>query len=134
VKILILPVLLTEPLPASPYAVLVGVPKDVLDARLDILNSVLSIPSGSKLPVRLFHLPVRDFLVYLNKRDISPFWMDEEATHEIMTTIYIKLLLGSCHLRKDIRDLGMSDIARLDVNLAVIELSLPADVRDENIM
>jgi len=122
-------VLLAEPLPASLLAALIGVPKDVVDARLDYLHSVLSIPSNSNSPLRLFHLSFRDFLVDPDKRDTNPFWVDEKATHDRIATRCLELLSGSGHLRKDICNLSMSGVARQDVDLAVIESSLPVDVR-----
>jgi len=122
-------VLLAEPLPASLLAALVGVPKAVVDARLDLLHSVFSVPSDSRSPVRLFHLSFRDFLVDPDKRDNHPFWVDEKATHERIAARCLELLSGSGHLRKDICNLAMSGIARPDVDLAVIESALPADIR-----
>jgi len=122
-------VLLAEPLPASLLAALIGVSKDVVDARLDHLHSALNVSSDSNSPVRLFHLSFRDFLIDPNKRDTNPFWVDEKATHESIAIRCLELLSSSGHLKKDICNLKMPGIARADIDPAVIESSLPAHVR-----
>ena len=94
---------------------------------LDYLYSVFSVPLESVAPVRLFHLLFRDFLVDPDKRGANPFWVDEKATHETIATRCLELL--SSHLKEDICDLKMPGTARADVELAVIDAHLPADVR-----
>jgi WD40 repeat protein len=122
-------VLLAEPLPASLLAILIGVPGFVVDARLDLLHSVLSIPSDASSSVRLFHLSFRDFLVDPDKRGINPFWIDEKAAHERIAIRCLELLSSSGHLRRDICNLNEPGVARSDVDPAVVESSLPAHVR-----
>ncbi|KAH7117495.1 hypothetical protein EDB81DRAFT_590708, partial [Dactylonectria macrodidyma] len=49
-------VILASPLSTVAPGEILGVPKDAIDDQLDLLHSVLSIPSSDQLPVRLLHL------------------------------------------------------------------------------
>jgi len=123
-------VLLAEPLSISSLARLLDINKSVIDRRLDSLHSVLSVPASTDAPIRMFHLSFRDFLIDPDKRDNNPFWVDERATHERIAIRCLELLLGSGYLRKDIIfSQEMSGLSRADIDPAVIELYLPADVR-----
>ncbi|KAK2926405.1 hypothetical protein FoTM2_013271 [Fusarium oxysporum f. sp. vasinfectum] len=122
-------VLLAEPLSTSSLARLLDISRSVIDRRLASLHSVLSVPASAESPVRMFHLSFRDFLVDPDKRSTNPFWVDEIATHEIIANRCLELLSSSGHLRKDICDLKMPGIVRGDIEPAVIESYLPADVR-----
>ncbi|KEZ41880.1 hypothetical protein SAPIO_CDS6697 [Scedosporium apiospermum] len=125
-------VLLAEPLSISSLARLLDINKSVIDRRLDSLHSVLSVPASTDAPIRMFHLSFRDFLIDPDKRDNNPFWVDERATHERIAIRCLELLLGSGYLRKDIIfSQEMSGLSRADIDPAVIELYLPADVRHQ---
>ncbi|KAL6359998.1 hypothetical protein LRP88_05694 [Fusarium phalaenopsidis] len=61
--------------------------QDAVEARLEVLNSVLSVPPPSERqnsPVRILHLSFRDFLVDCQRRDDNPFWVDETKTHGVL--------------------------------------------------
>ncbi|RYP17410.1 hypothetical protein DL765_004540 [Monosporascus sp. GIB2] len=72
---------------------------DVLDI-LDLLGSVLSIPSSSEQPIRLLHLSFRDFLLDPEKRESTPFWIDEKEAHRRLATQCLRVMNDS--LRTDI--------------------------------
>ncbi|KAL5084168.1 hypothetical protein Trisim1_012244 [Trichoderma cf. simile WF8] len=78
-------VLLTSPLSISSLSQLLRMSRDVIDTRLDMLHSVLSIPQSSESPIRLLHLSFRDFLVDPEKQGLSPFWIDEAESHAKIT-------------------------------------------------
>ncbi|KXX73876.1 Vegetative incompatibility protein HET-E-1 [Madurella mycetomatis] len=120
-------VLLAEPLTIRSLACLLDVPEDIVVHRLELLHSVINVPTSVEAPVRIFHLSFRDFLVDPDKRDTNPFWVDEKASHERIATSCIELL--DRHLKEDICDLRMPGAARADVKLAVVHLRLPAEVR-----
>lgn len=122
-------VLLAESLSIASLACILDIPRPVIDRRLATLHSVLSVPPSDDSPVRMFHLSFRDFLVDPNKRDTNPFWIDERATHEKIANRCLELLSSGGRLRKDICNLDMPGMARTDVNPAVINSHLPADVR-----
>jgi hypothetical protein len=121
-------VLLNEPLSTPSLASLIGVPKEVLDSKLDLLHSVLSIPTDSASPIRLFHLSFRDFITDPTKCDTNPFWIDERAGHETIATRCLDVLFDG-YLKKNICNLKRPASPRTDVEPAVIELRLPIHVR-----
>ncbi|KAH7113566.1 hypothetical protein EDB81DRAFT_824500 [Dactylonectria macrodidyma] len=74
-------VVLGNPLPKSALGRLLNIQKEVIDDQLDLLHSVLSIPSSEQSPVRMLHLSFRDFLVDPRKRSEHLFWVDEKQVH-----------------------------------------------------
>ncbi|KAH7012408.1 vegetative incompatibility protein HET-E-1 [Macrophomina phaseolina] len=122
-------VLLAEPLSTASLANLLNIARSGIDRRLTSLHSVLSVPASTESPVRIFHLSFRDFLVDRDKRDTNPFWIDERETHGKIANRCLELLSSGDGLRQDICNLDMPGMARADVEPAVINSHLPADVR-----
>ncbi|KAH0542416.1 hypothetical protein FGG08_003171 [Glutinoglossum americanum] len=85
-------VILESPLSISSLAHFFQISKEDIRCRLDSLHSVLSIPDSEDLPVRLLHLSFRDFLVDPQKKEKSPFWIDERETHEGLANKCLELL------------------------------------------
>jgi hypothetical protein len=56
-------VVLESPLSARSLACLLQVPKEEVKCRIESLHSVLSVPNSDDVPIRLFHLSFREFLV-----------------------------------------------------------------------
>ncbi|KAM5345913.1 hypothetical protein ACJ41O_011774 [Fusarium nematophilum] len=98
-------VILETPLSASALAGLLDIPKDTIDARLDMLHSVLSVPPSSDAPIRLLHLSFRDFLLDPEKRRANRFWVDERKAHERIAKNCLRVMGNS--LREDICSLIM---------------------------
>lgn len=122
-------VLLAEPLSTASLAELLNTSSSIIDRRLISLHSVLSVPASAECPVRMFHLSFRDFLIDRDKRNTNPFWIDERATHEKIANRCLELLSSGNRLRKDICNLNMPGMARAEVEPALINSHLPADVR-----
>lgn len=122
-------ILLAESLSTASLASLLDISRSVIDRRLATLHSVLSVPPSDDSPVRIFHLSFRDFLVDPNKRDTNPFWIDERATHEKIANRCLELLSSGDRLKKNICNLDIPGMSRVDVNPAVINSHLPAAVR-----
>lgn len=122
-------VILSNPLSTASLARLLGIPKSIIDCRLDLLHSVLSIPSNAESPVRLLHLSFRDFLVDPEKSTSNPFWVDEKKAHERIANCCLRLLETSRHLKKDICNLKMPGTLRAEIDTRTIDTSLPAHVR-----
>ncbi|RYP03189.1 hypothetical protein DL765_010574 [Monosporascus sp. GIB2] len=120
-------VLLAEPLSIRSLSRILRIPENNVDRRLKALHSVLSVPASAESPVRTFHLSFRDFLVDPDKRNTNPFWVDEKASHERIAASCVKLLDG--YLREDICDLKMPGTARADIEQAIINSRLPAEIR-----
>lgn len=101
-------VLLANPISTSTLAQLLGISKDVIDIRLDMLHSVLSIPPSAESPIRLLHLSFRDFLVDPEKRGQNLFWINEAETHAKIADNCLRVM--KTFLREDmsnLRSLGM---------------------------
>jgi hypothetical protein len=122
-------IILASPLSTAALARLIQVPKRVIDDRLDLLHSVLSIPSELDTPVRLLHLSFRDFLLDPEKRKTNPFWVDEKESNSKLATHCLQLMSTDENLKKDICDLRMPGRLRTEVDQQTIDECLPADVQ-----
>ncbi len=122
-------IILASPLSTTSLAQLLGISKARIDHTLDLLHSVLSIPSNLDTPVRLLHLSFRDFLLDSEKREEHPFWINEKDVHEILATRCLdRLSLGEC-LKKDICNLRTPERSRADVNKQTIDSHLLSDIQ-----
>ncbi|KAH7010885.1 uncharacterized protein B0I36DRAFT_257304 [Microdochium trichocladiopsis] len=125
-------VLLAHPLSTSSLARLLAVPLDAIEDQLDLLHSVLSIPSDSGMPVRLLHLSFRDFLVDPEKgkeQDKYPFWVDGRQAHERLATQCLQLLSTGDTLKRDICGLRLPGTRRSEVKQRIIDDGLPPEVQ-----
>ncbi|KAL6893443.1 hypothetical protein GGI43DRAFT_413354 [Trichoderma evansii] len=66
-------VTLASPLSSSALSRVLGIPSEIVDDRLDMLHSVLSVPSKRCSPIRLLHLSFRDYLVNSENRKMNEF-------------------------------------------------------------
>ena len=98
-------VILESPLSIVSLTHLLNIPKEDISCRLDLLHSVLNIPTDEDMPVRLLHLSFRDFLVDDQKRGKSPFWVDEKETHKKLTSKCLELLSGPKGLKQNMCNL-----------------------------
>jgi len=123
-------VILADPLSTSSLAQLLAVDKETIDGRLDLLHSVLSIPSDYDYPVRLLHLSFRDFLLDPEKHGKSKFWfrVDERETHNMLATRCLELLSRE-GLRKDICHLESPGTLRREISSKTIDKYLLPGVR-----
>ena len=122
-------IVLASPLSTTSLAQLLGISKARIARTLDLLHSVLSIPSNSDTPVRLLHLSFRDFLLDSEKREEHPFWINEKDVHKILATRCLdRLSLGEC-LKKDICNLRTLERPRADVGKQTIDSHLPSDIQ-----
>jgi hypothetical protein len=122
-------VMLASPLSTTSLARLLGISKARVDHTLDLLYSVLSIPSNPVTPVRLLHLSFRDFLLDTDKREKHPFWINENDIHKILATRCLQCLSTGNFLKKDICDLRTPEIPRADVDKQTIDAHLPLDIQ-----
>jgi NACHT domain len=122
-------VVLASPLSIVSLASLLGIPEDDVACRLDLLHSVLSIPTNRAAPVRLLHLSFRDFLLDRQKREKSLFWVDEKKTHERIARKCIQLMSISKCLRKNICNLQGPGTFQCEIDSQIIDVCLLAEVR-----
>ncbi|KAK4067355.1 hypothetical protein Purlil1_13886 [Purpureocillium lilacinum] len=119
-------VVLASPLSVPALAQILGISKEVIEDKLDMLHSVLSIPERAEAPVRLLHLSFRDFLVEPGQRAENPFWVDEKETHQVMAAHCLRVL--EC-LQQDMCDIKAPGTFRSAIEQRKIEASIPPAVQ-----
>ncbi|TFA99728.1 hypothetical protein CCMA1212_008564 [Trichoderma ghanense] len=125
-------VTLASPLCAPSLARLLDVPLDAVEDQLDLLHSVLYIPTDARLPVRLLHLSFRDFLVdptTAHEADRHPLWVDERKAHRVLAIRCLELLLEEGTLRRNICGLKLPSTPRSEVEQSTLETALPPEVQ-----
>lgn len=96
-------VILESPLSVTSLSNLLGLSERTIQFRLNPLHSVLSIPQDKTLPIRLFHLSFREFLLDPETRNKTPFWVDENTAHHNLALRCIFTM--GLHLRRNICEL-----------------------------
>ena len=122
-------VILEDPLSISSIANLLEIPKEAVRCQLDSLHSVLHVPRDESGSVRLLHLSFRDFLVDPEKRKKSPFWIDEQATHQRIVTKCLQLMSGQKGLSQNICNLPNPGTLRDEIDKRTVKENLPPELR-----
>jgi hypothetical protein len=78
-------VTLESPLLVVSLSKLLGLPKSLVQLRLNSLHSVLRVPDNEAIPVRLFHLSFRDFLLDPETRWKTPLGINDTEMHYSLT-------------------------------------------------
>jgi hypothetical protein len=126
-------VLLYDPLGASALSRLLGLCAGDVDRVLRPLHSVLNIPRASDgkmdctMPITLFHLSFRDFLVDPALESENTFWINAEETHRTLANHCI-FLLESSGLKEDICEVVAPGTRRSEVAKLTVHSYLPEDV------
>ncbi|KAF3076277.1 hypothetical protein CFAM422_001579 [Trichoderma lentiforme] len=123
---------LAQPLSIRSLADLLGISTDAIEDQLDLLHSVLGVPTDLDTPVRLLHLSFRDFLVDSEKKlNLSkyPFWIDESEAHSKLFSQCVKLLSTYNVLKEDICFLRSPGTLRSDIKQNAIDEHLPGAVQ-----
>jgi hypothetical protein len=116
-------VILASPLSVTALSRLINILPDVVDERLDVLHSVLSIPLTRKLPVRLLHLSFRDYLV----TEKSEFQVDEAVTHRKLAKHCLRLMHSA--LCENICGLSSPGMRRSAVDSSQLEEHIPPELQ-----
>lgn len=119
-------VILASPLSTSALGRLLDFPRALIETRLDLLHSVLSVPTSSESPVRLFHLSFRDFLVDPNEKGENQFWIDEKGHHTFLATKCIQTM--DC-LRQDICNLQAPGTLRAELEDSRVQAHIRPEVQ-----
>lgn len=119
-------VILESPLSVISLSRLIGLPRRLISLRLSPLHSVLSVPDDETLPVRLFHLSFRDFLLDSETREKTPFWINKKKMHSSLAT---RCLLICDNLRKNICGLRSDGTQRGDIDPQTIDHCLPPELQ-----
>lgn len=119
-------VMLESPLSVISLSQFIGLPKEHIDRRLDLLHSVLNISKDPTQPVRLFHLSFRDYLLDHETREKTPFGVDSKEMHYKLT---VKCLSVCESLRKNICVLPSDGTHRTEIDRRKIDDYLPATLQ-----
>lgn len=114
-------IVLANPLPSSTIATLLGISTDVMNGRLALLHSVLSVPSSIDAPIRVLHLSFRDFLAENDDPNMR-FSIDEKQAHANLAS---KCLAALRSLRRNIANLNSPGERRPVLSLQPLDLVLP---------
>ena len=121
--------LLAEPLPAPALVHFLKISAEVLNKRLGRLHSVLSIPDSKELPVKMFHLSFREFLLDWEKKDNYWFWVDEKEAHGRIALRCLEIMSSQTSLKQDLCDMKQPGVARSKVDREVVDDHLAAQVQ-----
>jgi hypothetical protein len=118
-------VILEEPLSVISLSKLLNLPERLIQLRLKPLHSVLKIPTDRTLPVRLFHLSCRDFLLDSKTGSKTPLSVDEEAAQYTLT---IQCLSMCQSLRKNICELPSDGARRIEIDRRTVDRHIPPEL------
>lgn len=116
---------LFSPLSPSALSRLLNVDQRVIDTRLDLLHSVLSVPSSADQPIRMFHLSFRDYLIN-SDTDENQFRVDEKKSAKDLVKDCFRVM-GS--LKPDICHLGIPGKPRSTLKPKFIDACIPPEVQ-----
>ena len=120
-------ILLESPLSVTSLSKLLGISMISINARLNALHSVLNIPSNDTLPVRLFHLSFRDFLLDSSTRDKTVFWVDGKKLNQMLLVRCLSVMHKN--LRKNMCNLTSYGTERSDIDPKSINYYLPPELQ-----
>ncbi|KAJ5719111.1 hypothetical protein N7493_007566 [Penicillium malachiteum] len=119
-------VTLESPLSVHSLAKLLDLPERLVRIRIDPLQSVLRVPDNETVPVRLFHLSFRDFLLDPDTRKKTPLGINETEIHSRLA----KQCLLMCHsLQRNICALPSDGTERTEIDSQTIERNLPPELQ-----
>ena len=115
-------ILLANPLSVRSLELLLNIQTEDIRQLLDLLHSVLNIPSNMDAPVRILHLSFRDYLLITE----SPFCINKQKIHE-------KIALHCLHIMENKFIYNICGIASygtqlLDIDSQIIKQYLLAEL------
>ncbi|PYI03229.1 WD40 repeat-like protein [Aspergillus sclerotiicarbonarius CBS 121057] len=107
-------IVLESPLSVISLSELLGIPARVINTRLNRLHAVLNIPDNDAIPVGLFHLSFRDFLLDPETREKTEFWVDGGKAQQNLTTKCLEVMQRK--LKTNICCLPYEGFERIEIN------------------
>jgi hypothetical protein len=120
-------ILLASPLSVISLSKLTGLTTSSIRARINSLHSVLNIPDNMALPVRIFHLSFRDFLLDPRSREKTPFWADEEEVNLRLSNYCLSVMRNQ--LRRNICNLPNNGMKRKEIVSQHVSDHLPPELQ-----
>lgn len=119
-------VLLESPLSPSSLSSLLCVSVDDVYSFLSKLHSVLEVPDRDDLPIRLFHLSFRDYLLRPETLENTPLAVNQKERHYLLT---LQCFDVSQKLRKNICGLPNDGIRHTEIDPHTIQQFLPPELQ-----
>lgn len=119
-------VTLETPLTVNSLSKLLDLPEKLIRLRLNPLHSVLRVPDSEAVPVRLFHLSFRDFLLDPETHKKTPFGVNKSQMHYRLAR---QCLLMCQNLRKNICGLPSDGTLRSEVDSRTVNAYLPPELQ-----
>ncbi|KAI1009512.1 hypothetical protein LB504_003127 [Fusarium proliferatum] len=116
---------LASPLSLSALSRLLNIDQRVIDTRLDLLHSVLSIPSSAEEPIRLFHLSFRDYLMDSDLEE-NQLGINEKKSAKVLVRDCFRVMGG---LEPDICHLGVPGKSRSTLKPEFIDACIPPEIQ-----
>ncbi|KAL6790855.1 hypothetical protein J3E68DRAFT_443102 [Trichoderma sp. SZMC 28012] len=119
-------IILANPLSITALSRMLDISKETISNRLEMLHSVLDIPSSLTMPVRMLHLSFRDFLLDPEKRGKTPLWVEERQAHATMADHCLRIL---DNLKPDMCSFKSPSISMVDIPRETIDHHLPPELQ-----
>ncbi|GLA98339.1 hypothetical protein AtubIFM57143_006280 [Aspergillus tubingensis] len=119
-------VILESPLSVASLSEMLGIPTRVINIRLSRLHAVLNIPDDNVMPVGLFHLSFRDFLLDPETREKTEFWIDGKQAHRRLAMKGLEVMQRK--LKKNICNLPYEGFARHDIKPETIHHNITPEL------
>ncbi|KAJ5646727.1 NACHT and WD40 domain protein [Penicillium lividum] len=119
-------VMLESPLSVRSLSILTGLSEKLISMRLNSLHSVIHIPKDESMPVRLFHLSFREFLLDPETRDKTPLWLDEKEIHQRLT---LQCLSVCDNLKRNICGLPSDGTKRMKIDHKTLSHCLSSELQ-----
>ncbi|KAH7014279.1 uncharacterized protein B0I36DRAFT_425768 [Microdochium trichocladiopsis] len=122
-------VLLFSPLSASSLVSFLAGECDADDifSILEQLHSVLDIPQSQDVPIRLYHLSFRDYLLDQDLSGSSPFWINAQEGHARLAKQCMKVM--QAFLKQDMCSLKHPGAGRASITPQKIDACIPVEVQ-----
>lgn len=120
-------ILLESPLSIFSLSKLIDLSATAIKASLSSLHSVLCIPDDETIPIRLFHLSFRDFLLDHETPGKTAIWTDEKATHERLAIRCLSIM--RTFLKKNICRLPSPAMDRHHITAEAIGRRIPVQLQ-----
>jgi hypothetical protein len=119
-------VILELPLPIRSLSTLTGLSESKVKRRLNPLHSVIRIPEDKAMPINLYHLSFRDFLLHPETRGKTLLWVDKTEINQKLATQCLSL---TAKLKRNICGLSSDGILRADIDAQKINCSLSSELQ-----
>ncbi|GFF33840.1 wd40 protein, putative [Aspergillus lentulus] len=120
-------ILLESPLSVASLSKFIGLSPRLINASLSSLHSVLNVPNNESLPLRLFHLSFRDFLLDFTTCGRTMFWVDEKEMHQQLTDYCLSVMRDQ--LKENVCEFESYGTERRNIDLQSISYFLPPELQ-----